>query len=37
MMYATEIDTIEDLAAADLRLSRKPAFDIRVEGVRLAV
>lgn len=36
-MYATEIDTIEDLAAADLRLSREPAFDIRVEGVRLAV
>lgn len=36
-MYATEIDTIEDLAAADLRLAREPAFDIRVEGVRLAV
>jgi choline kinase len=36
-MYATEIDTLEDLAAADSRLQRQPAFDIRVAGVRLAV
>jgi choline kinase len=36
-MYATEIDTFEDLAAADSRLRHQPAFDIRVEGVRLAV
>jgi choline kinase len=36
-MYATEIDTIEDLAAADARLAKEPAFDIGVLGVRLAV
>ncbi|MBA3456263.1 MAG: phosphocholine cytidylyltransferase family protein [Deltaproteobacteria bacterium] len=36
-MYATEIDTVEDLAAAEKRLAQEPAFDIRVEGVRLAV
>src|SRR5262249_23215224 len=35
--YATEIDTIEDLAAANARLAQRPAFDIRVEGLRLAV
>jgi len=36
-MYATEIDTIEDLAAADARLAKQPAFDVTVLGVRLAV
>jgi choline kinase len=36
-MYATEIDTIEDLMAANLRLSQRPAFDVRVDAVRLAV
>jgi choline kinase len=36
-MYATEIDTIEDLMAANFRLSQRPAFDVRVDAVRLAV
>lgn len=36
-MYATEIDTIDDLLAANARLAQRPAFDIRVDGVRLAV
>ncbi len=36
-MYATEIDTIEDLAAADAHLAKQPAFDVTVRGVRLAV
>ena len=36
-MYATEIDTVEDLMAANTRLAQRPAFDIRVEGLRLAV
>ncbi len=36
-MYASEIDTIEDLAAADARLAKEPAFDVGVLGVRLAV
>jgi choline kinase len=36
-MYATEIDTIEDLMAANARLAQRPAFDIRVDGLRLAV
>jgi len=36
-MYATEIDTVEDLAAADARLAKEPAFDVGVLGVRLAV
>jgi NDP-sugar pyrophosphorylase family protein len=36
-MYATEIDTIEDLVAANTRLAQRPAFDTRVEGLRLAV
>jgi len=36
-MYATEIDTIEDLQAANARLAQRPAFDIRVDGLRLAV
>ncbi len=35
--YASEIDTIDDLMAANGRLSQRPAFDVRVEGVRLAV
>ena len=36
-MYATEIDTIEDLMAANARLAQRPAFDVRVDAVRLAV
>ena len=36
-MYATEIDTIEDLLAANERLAQRPAFDVRVDGLRLAV
>jgi len=36
-MYATEIDTIDDLMAANNRLAQRPAFDTRVEGLRLAV
>lgn len=36
-MYATEIDTLEDLLAAEARLSQRPAFDLGVEGLRLAV
>ncbi len=36
-MYATEIDTIDDLMAANARLAQRPAFDVRVDGVRLAV
>lgn len=36
-MYATEIDTIEDLLAANMRLAQRPAFDVRVDAVRLAV
>jgi choline kinase len=36
-MYATEIDTIEDLLAANARLAQGPAFDVRVDAVRLAV
>jgi len=36
-MYATEIDTLEDLAAANARLAKEPAFDVGVLGVRLAV
>jgi choline kinase len=36
-MYATEIDTIEDLIAANARLAQVPAFDVRVAGVRMAV
>jgi choline kinase len=36
-MYATEIDTVDDLRAAEARLSQRPAFDTGVEGVRLAV
>jgi hypothetical protein len=36
-MYATEIDTIDDLMAANARLAARPAFDTRVDAVRLAV
>ena len=36
-MYASEIDTIEDLMAANQRLAERPAFDVRVDGLRLAV
>jgi choline kinase len=36
-MYATEIDTIEDLMAANSRLAQRPAFDVRVDALRLAV
>ncbi len=35
--YASEIDTIDDLMAANARLSARPAFDTRVSSVRLAV
>lgn len=35
--YASEIDTIDDLRAANGRLAQRPAFDVRVEGIRLAV
>jgi choline kinase len=36
-MYASEIDTIEDLMAANEWLAQRPAFDVRVDGLRLAV
>jgi phosphoenolpyruvate phosphomutase len=36
-MYAVEIDTREDLEAANQRLARGPAFDTRVTHIRLAV
>jgi choline kinase len=36
-MYASEIDTIDDLMAANARLAQRPTFDVRVEGLRLAV
>jgi choline kinase len=36
-LYATEIDTIDDLLAANARLAAEPAFDVRVDAVRLAV
>lgn len=36
-MYASEIDTIDDLMAANQRLAQRPAFDVRVDGIRLAV
>jgi choline kinase len=35
-MYASEIDTIDDLLAANERLAQRPAFDITVDA-RLAV
>ena len=36
-MYATEIDTVEDWQAANARHAQRPAFDVRVDAVRLAV
>ena len=36
-MYATEIDTYDDLVAANHRLAQRPAFDLQVRGLRLAV
>ncbi len=36
-MYATEIDTVEDLMAANARLAQRPAFDVQVDAIRLAV
>jgi len=36
-MYACEIDTVEDLREADAHLARRPAFDVCVDGLRLAV
>ena len=36
-MYATEIDTIDDLLAANARVATRPAFDISVDALRLAV
>jgi choline kinase len=36
-MYASEIDTIDDLMAANRRLAERPAFDVRVDSLRLAV
>lgn len=36
-MYASEIDTIEDLMMANARLALRPAFDVRIDAVRLAV
>jgi choline kinase len=36
-MYACEIDTIEDLLEANRHLAQRPAFDVRVDGLRLAV
>jgi choline kinase len=36
-MYACEIDTIDDLRGANQHLSQRPAFDVRVDGLRLAV
>lgn len=38
-LYATEIDTIDDLLAANARLAARPAFDVarHPAGVRLAV
>jgi choline kinase len=36
-MYATEIDTVDDWRAADAQLAQRPAFDTRIDAVRLAV
>ncbi|MGE3548090.1 MAG: NTP transferase domain-containing protein, partial [Kofleriaceae bacterium] len=36
-MYATEIDTVEDMRAADATLAQQPPFDVRVDDLRLAV
>src|SRR3569623_1564814 len=35
--YASEIDTIEDLMLANARRAQRPAFDVRIAAVRLAV
>ena len=36
-MYATEIDTVDDWMLANARLAQQPAFDVRVDAIRLAV
>jgi len=36
-MYASEIDTVDDWRAANQRLGQRPAFDVRVDALRLAV
>jgi choline kinase len=36
-MYASEIDTIEDLVSANQRMAARPAFDVGVPARRLAV
>lgn len=36
-LYATEIDTAEDLEAANKQLAQGPAFDTRVAHIRLAI
>ncbi len=36
-LYATEIDTYDDLIAANNHQSGRPAFDVAVEGFRVAV
>ena len=36
-MYASEIDTVEDLMAANDRLAQRAPFDIHVDALRLAV
>ncbi len=36
-MYASEIDTVEDWKSANQRLAQRPAFDVRVDALRLAV
>ncbi|MCA9679380.1 MAG: phosphocholine cytidylyltransferase family protein [Kofleriaceae bacterium] len=36
-LYATEIDTYDDLVAANRRLAARPAFDVRVDAFRVAV
>jgi len=36
-MYASEVDTLEDLRATNERLAKRPAFDISVADVRLAI
>lgn len=35
--YASEIDTVEDLTDANVRLATRPAFDVRVDSLRIAV
>jgi len=36
-MYASEIDTVEDLMAANERLAQRAPFDVHVDALRLAV